>query len=200
MKTWHGVRAYRAAGAAAAAVALAVSLTACGGDGGQGKDGGGHTPAAGSSASPPQAQKSASGEGSTSSAPPQVIAKASSGTFQFAVNSAKRDKGGFLTIAGTITNLTGQVQIAPTAWNGDESQVNKNGSSLAAMTLVDTAQKKRYYVLRDTGGHALTTVDIPNFQPNAVIPFFAQFPAPPSSTSKVEMDFPGLPPATIAIS
>ncbi|MCA1221937.1 hypothetical protein [Streptomyces sp. 8L] len=199
MNKWHGARAHRAVATTVTAVALTLSLAACGGNSGdKGKDDNG-SPSGQSSGPPAQGQESRSG-GEASPSASQTLATANSGTFQFVVSSATRDSGGFLTINGTITNVTGQVQIAPNAWNGKESQVNRTGSSLAAMTLVDSAQKKRYYVLRDTDGYPLTTVNIPNFEPHASVSFFAQFPSPPSSTKQVQMDFPGLPPTTIAIS
>ncbi|MGQ4512084.1 hypothetical protein [Streptomyces sp. DW26H14] len=146
----------------------------------------------------PQQQSDNNTQPSPSTTP--TLATLNGGGFQFVVNSAKRGAGGFLTVTGTISNTSGQVAIAPVQWSGQEQQVKARGSSLAAMTLVDTAQKKRYYVLRDTAGNPLTTTSLPNFQPNQSINFYAQFPAPPASTTQVEMDFPGLDPATIAIS
>ncbi|WP_329455901.1 hypothetical protein [Streptomyces sp. NBC_01497] len=200
MNKWHGAWAHRSVAATVTAVALALSVAACGGSGGDNGKDDGSKPVVQSSTPSSRSQDSQAGDSGASPSPSQTLATASSGTFQFDITSAKRDSGGFLTINGTITNVTGQVQIAVNAWNGKESQVNQTGPSLAAMTLIDAAQKKRYYVLRDTDGNPLTTVNMPNFQPHAAIPFFAQFPAPPSSTSQVQMDFPGLPPTTIAIS
>lgn len=200
MSLWHGVKVRRAVATTVTAVALTLSVAACGGsDDDNGKDGG-NNPVAQSSGPPSRSQAPQGDNSSASPSPTQTLATASSGSFQFVVNSARRDSGGFLTIGGTITNVTGQVQIAPNAWNGKESQVNRTGSSLAAMTLIDSAEKKRYYVLRDSDGYPLTTVNIPNFQPHTTVSFFAQFPSPPTSTTQVQMDFPGLPPTTIAIS
>ncbi|MEW2546036.1 hypothetical protein AB0910_09735 [Streptomyces sp. NPDC047002] len=198
MNKWHGARAHRAVATTVTAAALTLTLAACGGSGGDKDEG--KAPDTQQTASPARSDQGPAAGGGASPSPSATVATASSGTFQFVITSARRDNGGFLTVTGSITNSTGQVQIAPTAWNGKESQVNRTGSSLAAMTLVDSAQKKRYYVLRDTDGYPLTTVNLPNFEPHATVSFFAQFPSPPTSTTQVQMDFPGLPPTTIAIS
>jgi hypothetical protein len=68
------------------------------------------------------------------------------------------------------------------------------------MTLVDKAEKKRYYVLRDTDGFPLTTTGISLVKAGESVAFFAQFPAPPDSTSQVDIQVPLMPTATIEIS
>ncbi|MCF3962851.1 hypothetical protein [Streptomyces fuscigenes] len=197
MSVWHGVKARRSLGGVLAAVAVTLSLTACGGgDKDNGKEG--SSPAVESSA---PSQPQGDGTAASSPSPSKTLASVSGNDgFQFTFTSAARGAGGFLTVSGTITNVSGKRQITPTKWSGDEQQVKARGASLAAMTLVDAAQKKRYYVLRDTEGNPLTTTDLPALDPNQSINFYAQFPAPPTSTTQVEMDFPGLDPATIAIS
>jgi hypothetical protein len=198
MSVWHGVMARRSVGGALAAVGLTLALTACGGSGGKDDGTGASSPATAPTAA---SQQSGGGAGNPSPSPTRTLASVSgSDGFQFTFTSAKRDGGGFLTLSGTITNVSGKRQVVPTTWSGDEEQVKATGQSLAAMTLVDPAQKKRYYVLRDTAGNPLTTTDLPGLDPNQSVNFYAQFPAPPTSTTQVEMDFPGLDPATIAIS
>ena len=69
----------------------------------------------------------------------------------------------------------------PLQWNGQEYQVKRTGRSLGGITLIDKAEKKRYYVLRDTDGFPLTTTGITRHQGGREKCFFAQFPAPPES-------------------
>lgn len=199
MSLWHGAKARRAAGAALAVVALSVSLTACGGD-----DGGGEAKGADSSSSAPADEKpkeEGGGEGTTVPDTSKTLAtiNGSSG-FRFVIHTATRDEGGFLTVTGTIKNTGNSGQSVPIQWNGSETQVRRTGRSLAGMTLVDKADKKRYYVLRDTDGYPLTTTGISRIDAGAEETFFAQFPSPPTSTAQVDLQLPMMPTATIEIS
>ncbi|MEW1723567.1 hypothetical protein [Streptomyces sp. NPDC093109] len=204
MSVWHGAKARRAAGAALATVALSVSLTACGGDGGDsGKDKDQSASASASSSAPGDAKpKDGGGDGGTTVPDTSKTLVTINGTngFQFVINSADRDDGGFLTVMGSIKNTTNKQLAFPIVWNGQESQVLRTGRSLAGITLVDKAEKKRYYVLRDTDGYPLTTTGIALLKANESVDFFAQFPAPPESTTKVDFQLPLMPTATIEIS
>ncbi|TKA03012.1 hypothetical protein [Actinacidiphila oryziradicis] len=115
------------------------------------------------------------------------------------INSATRDTGGFVTVSGTLTN-NGQSVFNALGWRGQEVAVQKSGSSLAGATLVDEAGKKRYYVLRDTEGLCLCTMGLTLISPGETRPIFAQFPAPPKSTTEVDFQLPTMPPAKITIS
>ncbi|MFE4534175.1 hypothetical protein ACFRKB_03765 [Streptomyces scopuliridis] len=199
MSLWHGAKARRAAGAALAVVALSVSLTACGGGDADNKE-----QNTGASSSAPGDEKPKESEGSGGTTVPDTSKTLAtingSNGFQFVIHTATRDDGGFLTVTGTIKNTSGSDQSAPVQWNGSESQVKRTGRSLAGMTLVDKAEKKRYYVLRDTDGYPLTTTGISRIDGGGSEAFFAQFPAPPSSTNQVDLQLPLMPSATIEIS
>ncbi|MFE4170794.1 hypothetical protein ACFRR7_01895 [Streptomyces sp. NPDC056909] len=198
MSMWHGAKARRAAAVALAATALTVSLTACGGGGGDGAtEDGGSSASAGTSTETPK-DDGAGGESPDTS---QVLATMSNGNgLEIAFHSAQRDEGGFLTVTGTLTNTSSKQQYAPVEWNGQEQQVRRTGRSFAGFTLVDKAEKKRYYVLRDTDGYPLTTTGVVAVKPDEKVSFFAQFPAPPDSTTQVDIQLPVMPTATIAIS
>ncbi|MFD7899655.1 hypothetical protein [Streptomyces sp. NPDC059743] len=196
MSMWRGAKARRAAGAALATMALAVSLTACGSGGDDSKGEGG-----GASSSAPAKETPQDTGGTTVPDTSQTLATINgSNGFQFIIHTAVRDDGGFLTVTGSIKNISGKRQVVPSAWNGDEKQVRQTGRSLAGMTLVDKVEKKRYYVLRDTDGYPLTTTGIVGLDADETVSFFAQFPAPPDSTTKVDLQFPTLNTATIEIS
>ncbi|MFD7221116.1 hypothetical protein ACFV9P_08870 [Streptomyces sp. NPDC059892] len=198
MSLWHGAKARRAAGAALAVVALSISLTACGGGDADNKQ------SAGASSSAPGDEKPKEGAengGTTVPDTSQTLATIN-GTngFQVLIHTAVRDEGGFLTVTGTLKNTSGSNQSVPIHWNGLESQIKAKGRSFGGMTLVDKAEKKRYYVLRDTDGNPLTTTGITRVDGGASVTFFAQFPAPPSSTTQVDLQLPLMPSATIEIS
>ncbi|WP_329064009.1 hypothetical protein [Streptomyces sp. NBC_01429] len=200
MSVWHGAQARRRTAVALAAVALTVSLTACGGTDDDGKSG------ADPSSSAPAAEKSkgedqGKDDGPTVPDTSKTLATINgSNGLQLVIHTAARDDGGFLTVTGTIKNTSSSGQSVPIQWNGSETQVRQTGRSLAGMTLVDKAEKKRYYVLRDTDGYPLTTTGISRVDGKGNESFFAQFPAPPSSTSQVDLQLPLMPTATIEIS
>lgn len=106
-------------------------------------------------------------------------------------------------MSGDFKNPGGESFTTPVVWSGGEEEaVAGTGPSLAAMTLVDSVGKKRYYVLRDTDNRPLTTSNYASsIEPGKSLNFFAQFPAPPNTTTKVDLQFPGgFPNATIEIS
>ncbi|WP_255951226.1 hypothetical protein [Streptomyces odontomachi] len=191
------VRHLRRAGAATVlAAALAFTATACGGDDKPSDD-------SSSSSSQGGGGKGDGGHGATAEpSPSETIAdvKGDAG-IEMIVNSAKRDNGGFVTVSGQFKNPGANAFTIPIQWSGSETAVAGTGRSIAGMTLVDSKGKKRYYVLRDTDNRPLTTAGFdPSIMPNASLTFFAQFPAPPDSTTSVDLQFPGFPNTSIEIS
>ncbi|WP_328905561.1 hypothetical protein OG230_22770 [Streptomyces sp. NBC_00234] len=192
------VRTMRRAGVAALMVAtLALSATACGSDDGKEPK----TVASKASTPPSKSDKGSSGgEVVPDTSKVLVTVKGDSGV-DMVINSAKRDSGGFLTVSGQLKNTGSGMYTTPIQWNGEEEAVASSGRSLAAMTLVDSQEKKRYYVLRDTDNRPLTTSGYePSIEAGKSLTFFAQFPAPAQSTSQVDLQFPGFANATIEIS
>ncbi|MFK0196469.1 hypothetical protein [Streptomyces lavendulae] len=183
-------------GAATAAVAvLALALAGCGG---------GEKPKAKDvqSASSPQSLGNSSGAtpaGGASSAPLQVLASVTGADgMTLVINSVQRDAGGFVTVNGQIKNGGTESFAGTSAWRGIE--LKGSGESVAGATLVDKVGKKRYYVLRDTESRCLCTTGISSVAPGQSVAFFAQFPAPPASTTEVEFSLPTFAAATVKIS
>ncbi|AWI30720.1 hypothetical protein [Streptomyces tirandamycinicus] len=198
MSHLYGVTARKVVVVALLATTVSLSLAACGGDDvGSAKD-------KGSSNSAPAATGNSKPQDSGGSTVPDTgkTLATINGTegFQFIVHGATRDPGGFLTVTGSLKNTSGKKSYAPVAWNGQETNVRRTGRSLAGMTLVDKAEKKRYYVLRDTDGYPLTTTGITSIDAGASVSFFAQFPSPPDKTTQVDIQIPLMPTATIEIS
>lgn len=192
------VRKVRRAGAVALlASSLLFSVAACGGDDDKGSD---KASAATSDAGKDRGKQAAESETAPDRGETLATLKNDDGV-EMTVHTAKRDSGGFLTISGEFKNSGGESFTTPLEWSGDEEAVSDTGPSLAGMTLVDSVGKKRYYVLRDTDNRPLTTSNYTaNIDPGKSLNFFAQFPAPPNSTTKVDVHFPGFPDATIEIS
>ncbi|WP_435974285.1 hypothetical protein [Streptomyces sp. Qhu_M48] len=119
---------------------------------------------------------------------------------ELTLNSADRDRGGFLTVKGRLKNTSDTPSIIPAQMSGDETEVVKHGNSLGGASLVDSVGKKRYYVLRDTDGRPLTTSALDSLGPGKSTAVFMQFPAPPPSTTDVSFQLPTFEPATLKLS
>lgn len=193
MSIRHLVKA-RGGAAAVVAVVFAVTLAGCGGEGKQKPPQQSSAPQSKDSGSPapaPSAEKS--------SEPAKILATVEGASgMSLVINSMQRDPGGFLTVNGQIKNTGSESFAGTSAWRGIE--LKGTGESVAGATLVDKAGKKRYYVLRDTEARCLCTTGISSVGPGQVIPFFAQFPAPPPSTGEVEFSLPTFATATVKIS
>lgn len=193
MSIRHLVKA-RGGAAAVVAVVFAVTLAGCGGEGKQKQPQQTSAPQPKDSGSPapaPSAEKS--------SEPAKILATVEGASgMSLVINSMQREPGGFLTVNGQIKNTGSESFAGTSAWRGIE--LKGAGESVAGATLVDKAGKKRYYVLRDTEARCLCTTGISSVGPGQVIPFFAQFPAPPASTGEVEFSLPTFATATVKIS
>ncbi|MFE9439456.1 hypothetical protein ACFYO2_10670 [Streptomyces sp. NPDC006602] len=183
-------RARRGIVALTVAAGLAVGVAGCGGGGDDKK------PEASASAS-----KNGGSDPSTQEGTDELLAelKGEDGLI-LQIASAQRDSGGFVTVSGELKNDGDKAARVSVRTAGDETEIIRHGSSLGGATLVDSATKKRYYVLRDTDGRPLTTTGMPRIDAGASIPVFMQFPAPPTSTSEVTFQLPTFASATITIS
>lgn len=117
-----------------------------------------------------------------------------------AITSAKRDGGGFVTVEGTVTNNTGAVWVAAD-WRSDETELAKSGGSISGASLIDQEGRKKYLILRDTAGRCLCTQFTGGgVRDGATSQWFAQFPALPDGTTKVDFQVGSMPPASVELS
>jgi len=192
MNLRHTMKGRRALSAVAITTGLLLTVAGCGGgdDGKSDKGTSSSAPAKGSSGSEESKQPESD----------KVLAevKGENG-LTLAVTSAKRDEGGFVTVEGTVTNNTGNAWVAAN-WVGDERELAKNGGSIAGANLIDQKGKKKYLILRDTSGRCLCTKFTGGVSEGATAQWFAQFPAPPEDTTKVDFQVGAMPPASIEIS
>ncbi|MFF2995846.1 hypothetical protein ACFVTC_14920 [Streptomyces sp. NPDC057950] len=191
----HTMKGRRALSAVAITTGLLLTVAGCGGGGDDASDKGS------SSSSTPA--KSSSGGSTTQpkapqSDPPLAEVKGENGLV-LTVTSAKRDTGDFVTVEGTVTNNTGTIWVAA-EWRGDESELARNGGSIAGASLIDQKGKKKYLILRDTSGRCLCTQFTGGVRAGASAQWFAQFPAPPAGVIDVDFQVGGMPPASIQIS
>ncbi|MCA6093217.1 hypothetical protein LE181_13725 [Streptomyces sp. SCA3-4] len=186
----------RAAGAALAVV-ISLAVAGCGGEGdGDGGEKKTELDGAKSSAAPRS--------GGTPTGAPEPRPTTTIGELKgpdgivVTLHSAMRDKGGFLTVDGTLTNR-GSKPFTSLTWRSKETEL-KSQSSVSGASLIDQAGKKRYLVLRDTDGECLCTTGLVNIRPNESRALFAQFPAPPAEVKDVDFQLPTMPSVRIKIS
>ncbi|MFI9030589.1 hypothetical protein [Streptomyces sp. NPDC053560] len=201
MSMWQITRARRMVAAASLAAALALTLSSCGEDGnrsantaaGQGTEGGKGEDRA---KEPEQAEQPEQPDDS------RVIAtlKGADG-ISLDVTSATRDSGGFVTVNGVIKNSSDSEYFGTDFWTGPELALQKGagGGSLGGASLIDKAEKKRYYTLRDTEDRPLTTLGLSSIKPRSENRVFMQFPAPPKSTTEVDLQIPTFQSASLAL-
>ncbi|MFI5802546.1 hypothetical protein [Streptomyces sp. NPDC051561] len=197
MSMRHTTKARRALTAVAITTGLAVSVVGCGGDPGVEK------PNTSASSVPTPDKKPDAKPQETSAQPPagdNVLAEVKNGDgHTLVVNSAVRDSAGFVTVTGKAVNGKDGAWN-PTNWRGDEKELRANSASMAGAALVDRAGKKKYLILRDTDGRCLCTNFSGGFKRGEEKTFYAQFPAPPTTATKVDFQIADMPPATIEIS
>ncbi|MFD5023510.1 hypothetical protein [Streptomyces sp. NPDC058373] len=137
-----------------------------------------------------------------SQAPPEAeenLAEVTSSSVTLTVTSAQRDSAGFLTVSGTVRNDTDGLWTGGD-WLGDERELRRNGGSVAGASLIDKSAKKKYLVLRDTGGRCLCTKFEGGVKSGDSAEWFAQFPAPPGEVAEVDFQVGNMPPASIKLS
>ncbi|MFJ8051451.1 hypothetical protein [Streptomyces luteogriseus] len=174
------------------AAGLVLGVAGCGGGGG---DDDKPTPSA--SVSKDSGSKPSAQEGQSET--PLAELKGTGGLL-LQITSAARDSGGFLTVNGVVKNDGDKSAVVPPQTSGDETEVIAHGPSLGGATLVDAKGKKRYYTLRDTEGRPLTTTGLGNLEAGQTLPVFMQFPAPPTSTTEVDLQVPTFSSGTVKIS
>ncbi|MEU6731859.1 hypothetical protein ABZ929_01415 [Streptomyces physcomitrii] len=171
---------------------LALAVAGCGGGGDDKKS-------AESPSSAPSKDKDGGSQEPEQPSESKPVTTVQGNGISLTVTSAVRDEGGFLTVSGQVTNNRSGIWIG-SEWRSDESELKKNGGSLAGASLVDSSGKKKYLVLRDTQGRCLCTKFERGIDQGDTIDWYAQFPAPPEDTAKVQLQLPTMPPASVALS
>lgn len=189
----HAMMGRRAMTAVAITTGLLLTVAGCGGNGDDNKSK--ESPAA---SSPTASQDDGGSEASPTPSADKVLATAKDGDITVTINAAQRDQGGFVTVAGQVTN-GGSSSWLGADWQSNETELASNGGSLSGASLVDEKGKKKYLVLRDTSGRCLCT-KFSRLRPGDTASWFAQFPAPPDGTDKVSFQVGSLPPTSVDIS
>jgi hypothetical protein len=104
------------------------------------------------------------------------------------VNALKRTSSSIVELDFTMTNTTSDDIGASDALGANA------GRDVGGITLVDETAQKRYLTIYDTNQVCLCTNnlfdDTPGFAAHTTGHFYASFPAPPSSVTKIDVVFP----------
>ena len=73
---------------------------------------------------------------------------------------------------------------------GDSANQNKDYGSIGGVTLVDSAGKKKYFVVRDSDNNCLCSRDIKDIASKSRTNLWAKFPAPPDDVQKISIVIP----------
>ncbi|NEB31012.1 hypothetical protein G3I62_18245 [Streptomyces sp. SID14446] len=189
----HAMMGRRAMTAVAITTGLLLTVAGCGGSGGDDKSND-----SSAASSPTASQDDGGSKESSTPSTDKVLATAKDGDITVTINSAQRDQGGFVTVAGQVTN-GGSSSWLGADWQSNETELAGNGGSLSGASLVDEKGKKKYLVLRDTSGRCLCT-KFSRLRPGDTASWFAQFPAPPDGTDTVSFQVGALPPTSVDLS
>ena len=73
---------------------------------------------------------------------------------------------------------------------GDKDNQIKDHSTIGGINLVDGANKKKYFVVRDTDSNCVCSRDVKDIGPAARANLWAKFPAPPDDVQKISIEIP----------
>jgi hypothetical protein len=107
------------------------------------------------------------------------------------VMELKRSSGDTLTLRFNLVNDSGEA-FKPAGWYfGDyKDYQNQDIGNLGAITLIDTAGKKKYFVVRDTEKNCICSNEIPGVDAKSRVALWARFPAPPGEVKKIGVAIP----------
>lgn len=133
---------------------------------------------------------SAPSPASASSPAPSAGLAATQGEFPgitVAVQELKRSSNN-LTLKLVMTNQSSQ------GFGTYNYFAETEGSSVDGVHLIDPVGKKKYFVIRDTGGACLCSRQVQAISPGAQSVLWAKFPAPPDDVQKMTVEIPHFPP------
>src|SRR3954447_11086959 len=105
------------------------------------------------------------------------------------VQELKRTSGGTVAMKFSITNGSDK-KVGGGYEFGDKDHEIIDHGSVGGVQLIDEAGKRKYFVVRDTGGKCVCSQGIKDVQPGDTENFWARFPAPPDNVQKITVVVP----------
>jgi hypothetical protein len=107
----------------------------------------------------------------------------------------KRDSGGTVTLKFSVVNNSKQDMGFGYGFGDDANFHITDFDSIGGVNLVDTVNKKKYMVARDSENHCLCSRNPGGVAPGTRKNLYAQFPAPPDDVQKINVVIPHFLPA-----
>ena len=101
----------------------------------------------------------------------------------------KRSGGNSLTLKFAIQSDGTAKDVTFNTGNFGEQGMGDHGS-VGGVHLLDSANKKKYLVVRDSEKICVCSRDVPSIKPSARATLWAKFPAPPESVEKISVVVP----------
>ena len=105
------------------------------------------------------------------------------------VQELKRTSGGTVSMKFTITNGSDK-EVGFGYTFGDKDHEGVDYGSVGGVQLVDEAGKKKYFVVRDTGGKCVCSQGVKGLKTGDTANLWARFPAPPDNVQKIAIIVP----------
>ena len=146
---------------------------------------------------PPAAAAPASSAVAAPASSAAVIATADGETdgIKAEILDLKRDSGGTVTLKFTLVNNSKQDVGFGYGFGDDANFHITDFDSIGGVNLVDTVNKKKYMVARDSENHCLCSRGLSGVGPATRKNLYAQFPAPPDDVQKINVVIPHFLPA-----
>lgn len=111
------------------------------------------------------------------------------GGVKVVVQELKRTSGGTVSMKFSIANGSDK-PVGGGYEYGDRDHEILDHSTVGGVQLIDEAGKKKYFVVRDTGGKCVCSQGIKEVKPGQTENFWARFPAPPDTVQKITVIVP----------
>jgi len=96
--------------------------------------------------------------------------------------------GNTITLRFKVTNNGGEnIRLGPDFAEGNN---RADYNSIGGVNLLDTANKKKYFVVRDQDKNCICSRGIENFKAKQTTNLWAKFPAPPETVDKITVSIP----------
>ncbi len=105
------------------------------------------------------------------------------------VTQLKRASGGTLNLEFTLTNGSDKTFDMYSAMSDPEVTAEGN-KTISGIHLIDPVNKKKYFVITDSGKHCVCSTDIDNIPAGQKVNLWAKFPAPPADVQKISIEIP----------
>jgi hypothetical protein len=130
-----------------------------------------------------------SGAPSTPSAAAIATADGETSGTRVEITELKRSSDNTVTLKFVIVNDSAKA-IGFGYDYGDKDNSIKDFSSVGGVNLVDSAGKKKYFVVRDTESNCLCSRGLKDIAPASRANLWAKFPAPPDDVQKISVVIP----------